>query len=479
MKRLIVFFLFIFTGLVWSQANVFPTWNQQLRNRASGADTMKFDVADTVKVATAGTNVWMVPSVSTDVFRLGRPGLWSSDSGKVDFYIDFKQAAPGNPPSTYYRLYMDATLDTLWIKKSDGTKWALNGAGGGGGGADTLGRWNVDGGAFASERQQFLSGAGITITKTEAESITFAATLGTDIVSGEIVDGTIDSADIATGAIKSAEIFDETIDSMDVKAGAIKSSEIFDGTIAGADIGTGVIDSQHIATGGVKSAEIFDGTIVNADIATNTIDSTKLANNSVSPNEIANRTITQWLYPVTYAPAGMTHTNELVTGESSLYRGVQFKPYLQGPNAYDTVPAVIWQSLDSTGKHWDVLLFYTLDNFDSWGDTAIQLWLATTYPATADSLKDSLRIFVYRNRAISSNTAWLAATDSSARLTSTAANAWRTWGGNWVIGGGTTPTGSWTDGDLLVIRMKYSVNHTVGTAYVKTGKIRLKYNVKS
>ena len=124
------------------------------------------------------------------------------------------------------------------------------------------------------------------------------------VTSAMILDGTINTADIADSAITSAKIANGTIVNADVNASAaidysklnlassITSSDILDGTIVNADInasaaiaatkisGTAVTQAD---TGTVTSTMIADGTIVNADVSLSAaIADTKLATISTS-----------------------------------------------------------------------------------------------------------------------------------------------------------------------------------------------------
>ena len=58
-------------------------------------------------------------------------------------------------------------------------------------------------------------------------------------VTGLILDGTIATGDIGTGAVTSTNILDGTIAAGDIGAGAVTSTGILDGTIGTGDIATG------------------------------------------------------------------------------------------------------------------------------------------------------------------------------------------------------------------------------------------------
>lgn len=83
--------------------------------------------------------------------------------------------------------------------------------------------------------------------------------------------GTIDAADIATGAVTTTGILDGTIASVDIATGGVASVDILDGTIASADI----------ATNAVTGVEVNDNSLTSADIAANAIGQSELASGTV------------------------------------------------------------------------------------------------------------------------------------------------------------------------------------------------------
>jgi hypothetical protein len=98
---------------------------------------------------------------------------------------------------------------------------------------------------------------------------------------GEISDDSIASADIASGAVETSEI----------AAGAVGSSEISDGSIATGDLANGAVDTAKIAnnaietaliaTGAISSTEIQDESITTGDLENDAVDTAKIANNAI------------------------------------------------------------------------------------------------------------------------------------------------------------------------------------------------------
>jgi hypothetical protein len=136
------------------------------------------------------------------------------------------------------------------------------------------------------------SGTGISISGN-----TINSTLGTDITSSEIVDGTIVLADLAADSVNSSKIVDGTIVLADLAGNSVNSAKIVDGSVANADLvnsgltvtaGTGLSGGGSVSLGGtvtlnstlgadVTSSEIVDGTIAAADIAADALNYSELS----------------------------------------------------------------------------------------------------------------------------------------------------------------------------------------------------------
>ncbi len=121
--------------------------------------------------------------------------------------------------------------------------------------------------------------------------------LGSGVVTTtEILDETIQSADIQDGSIASVDILDETIEATDINTGAVTTSEILDETIAIDDIGTGAVASDEIVdesieaidinTSAVTTDEILDETIAINDIGTGAVASDEILDNSIDSVDV-------------------------------------------------------------------------------------------------------------------------------------------------------------------------------------------------
>jgi hypothetical protein len=156
----------------------------------------------------------------------------------------------------------------------------------------------------------------VTTAKIADSQITVAKMTTNSVDSDQYVDGSIDTAHIASAqvtadkigtsavttakinadAITSAKIADEQIDSEHYVDGSIDTVHIADSQITVAKMAAnsvdsdqyvdGSIDTAHIADSQITSAKIVDGTIVNADInASAAIDATKIADGTVTNSE--------------------------------------------------------------------------------------------------------------------------------------------------------------------------------------------------
>ena len=161
-----------------------------------------------------------------------------------------------------------------------------------------------------------LADGSVTTAKLADDAVTVAKMAINSIDSDQYVDGSIDTAHIASAqvtsdkiatsavttaklnadAITSAKIADDQIDSEHYVDGSIDTAHIADSQITVAKMAAnsvdsdqyvnGSIDTAHIADSQITSAKITDGTIVNADVnASAAIDATKIADGSVTSAE--------------------------------------------------------------------------------------------------------------------------------------------------------------------------------------------------
>ena len=97
------------------------------------------------------------------------------------------------------------------------------------------------------------------------------------MTSDKILDGSIGSADIATGAIENGDIAFGTIDGNKLKDETVTSAEILNGTVSLADLADNSVNSSKITFGGVATSDLADGAVTSLKIADGTITSADLA----------------------------------------------------------------------------------------------------------------------------------------------------------------------------------------------------------
>jgi hypothetical protein len=65
-----------------------------------------------------------------------------------------------------------------------------------------------------------------------------------------------------------------TVDSGDIKNGQVKAADVATGGVAGAEVADGQVRAAEVATGGVASDEVADGTLDDEDVGERTFDFT-------------------------------------------------------------------------------------------------------------------------------------------------------------------------------------------------------------
>jgi Collagen triple helix repeat (20 copies) len=151
---------------------------------------------------------------------------------------------------------------TNQIIKWDGSAWACA--------ADAGLTAEVDG-VIGNEVFDITAGTGIGLTGTKAAGYTVTASLGTDIISSEIVDETIVSADIATGTITSGNIADGTVTGTDIGSATVTGTNVAASTITGSNVASATITGSNLATGTVTGSNIAAGTVANSNLVSSTL----------------------------------------------------------------------------------------------------------------------------------------------------------------------------------------------------------------
>jgi hypothetical protein len=111
------------------------------------------------------------------------------------------------------------------------------------------------------------------------------------ITANEIATGAVTTDEILDGTIQSVDVANNTLTAADIATGAITTDEILDGTILSVDVANNTLTADDIATGAVTSDEILNGTIQSIDVANNSLTADDLATGAVTTDEILNGTI--------------------------------------------------------------------------------------------------------------------------------------------------------------------------------------------
>lgn len=149
---------------------------------------------------------------------------------------------------------------------------------------------NISGGnsiAFVDRDTLYTAGTGITISGANVIN----STLGTDINSSEIVDGTITNTDLAANSVNSSNIVDGIVTGTDIATGTVTSSNIADNTIATIDLGDGAITTIKVADSAITTIKVADGAIITSKLADGSVTNIKIAADAVTTDKILDGTI--------------------------------------------------------------------------------------------------------------------------------------------------------------------------------------------
>lgn len=117
-----------------------------------------------------------------------------------------------------------------------------------------------------------------------------------------IVNGGVDTLQLADNAVTSTKILDGTIALIDLASNSVDSSKIVDGSVAIADLAIDSVDSSKIVNGSiaavdivngaVDSSKILDASVLLADLASDSVNSAKIVDGSISTIDIGNLQVT-------------------------------------------------------------------------------------------------------------------------------------------------------------------------------------------
>ncbi len=112
------------------------------------------------------------------------------------------------------------------------------------------------------------------------------------VTSENILDGTIQSNDLSTGAVTSAAIADLAITAGDIKPGAIGHDQLGSQSVAANNLQKDSVTTVQIANGQVQEADLGVGAVGNTRLAPNAVTSDKIADGSVHTADIGAAQVT-------------------------------------------------------------------------------------------------------------------------------------------------------------------------------------------
>ena len=121
----------------------------------------------------------------------------------------------------------------------------------------------------------------VTTAKINADAVTSAKIADDAIDSEHYTDGSIDTAHIAADQITSAKIADDQIDSEHYVDASIDLAHLSADSVNGAKIVDDAIDSEHYTDGSIDTAHIADAQITLAKLASNSVNSSKIVDDSI------------------------------------------------------------------------------------------------------------------------------------------------------------------------------------------------------
>ena len=193
----------------------------------------------------------------------------------------------------------------------------------------------------------------------------------TYITSENIVDGTIQTADIGANQITNALVADDQIDSRHYVAGSIDlehmsansvdSDQYVDGSIDHVHLANDVIDGDNIQNSVINSEHYVDGSIDREHLAADIVDSTKIADDAVGAEHIQ---------------ANSVSDSEIVTGtlDNRYYRENELDPSASlGQNVLD---ARYFTETESDARYFRQDSTETIASGDTWSGSDLKI--ATT-----------------------------------------------------------------------------------------------------
>ena len=108
-----------------------------------------------------------------------------------------------------------------------------------------------------------------------------------------LLDGTVGSDEIGSGAVTSGKIASGAVRSENIADAAVVASKILDGAVGTGKLASGAVDSTKLASGAVTAGKIASGAINNANLfSSGVVNETALASGAVSAAKLADKAVT-------------------------------------------------------------------------------------------------------------------------------------------------------------------------------------------
>ena len=201
-------------------------------------------------------------------------------------------ATNGDTASSNHNRIFLAPSTNITITIANDTAY-ISGAGGASGTGDTVEVYQTNWGAKITSLSNTISlkpSTGIAITLAN-DTAYITSTLGVEIDSSEIKDGTIIGVDIKDTTITTGKIAVGAIDSIRVAASVIDSSHIQNGAVGREDLKNGIVNSAKIQDTSIVAADVKDSTITGVKVGSATIGLANMASSSVNSARIVDTSI--------------------------------------------------------------------------------------------------------------------------------------------------------------------------------------------
>lgn len=115
---------------------------------------------------------------------------------------------------------------------------------------------------------------------------------GNSVGTDSVIDGSLQSIDIADGAITGSKIGPLAVNSTHINPNTIGSAHIVDNTVGTSDLSDLAVTNVKLMSNAVDSNKVLDNSIASVDILTRTITSSDIALETITSNEVLNESLT-------------------------------------------------------------------------------------------------------------------------------------------------------------------------------------------